>query len=159
KTGQKHKIISTKSASDAVKQFVQFIESKDRSASSIIIDFSIYACDKELIFRDSYRHLVAVQLLLKREHIIAAYYKEINKIMEKNILIKSFDSNLTVELPPICPTAEENNEIFINKEQIGISTIKSLTKLLITLIPDLTTGDNPVLYQNDIIKIKLSGDG
>ncbi|RHZ44882.1 hypothetical protein Glove_707g110 [Diversispora epigaea] len=38
------------------------------------------------------------------------------------------------------------------------SLIRSLIELLITLIPDLTEGNNPVLYNNNIIKIKLGGD-
>ncbi|CAG8658866.1 23873_t:CDS:2 [Cetraspora pellucida] len=41
---------------------IKFTESKDRSAS---IDSIIYACDKGLISRDSYRHLAAVQPLLE----------------------------------------------------------------------------------------------
>jgi hypothetical protein len=110
--------------------------------------------------------LAAVQPSLEREYCVAARKKIINEIMENKIPIKNFNTNPASEFST---TLEENNsnvyldesnkEIFISKDQMGNGSIRSLIALLITLIPDLTEGDNPILHKNDTIKIKLGGDG
>ncbi|RHZ86777.1 hypothetical protein Glove_46g51 [Diversispora epigaea] len=126
------------------------------------------ACDESLISRDGYRQLAAVQPSLEREYRIAAQKKKMNKIMENKIPIKNFHINSTNSTNEFSTILKENNlntfldeneEVFINSDQIGNGSVRSLIGLLITLIPDLTEGDNPILQNNDIIKIKLGGDG
>ncbi|RHZ81840.1 hypothetical protein Glove_117g379 [Diversispora epigaea] len=88
--------------------------------------------------------------------------------MENKIPIKNFHINSTNSTNEFSTILKENNlntfldeneEVFINSDQIGNGSVRSLIGLLITLIPDLTEGDNPILQNNDIIKIKLGGDG
>ena len=145
---------------------IKFSDFNNKLESQIHLDSIIYACDNSLISRDGYRQLAAVQPSLEREWHFAARKKEINLIMENKIPIKNFNINSTNEFPTI---QKENNsnihldenikEIIINKDQMGNGSIRSLVGLLITLIPDLTEGNNPVLHNNNIIKIKLGGDG
>ncbi|CAG8515164.1 15091_t:CDS:2, partial [Cetraspora pellucida] len=92
---------------------------------------------------------------------IVAQCKEINEIIERQILIKSFNinSNGEIEILSIYSIInEDDNEIFINKTQLENGATRLLTTLLTILISDLTMGNNPVLSKNNIIKIKLSGD-
>ncbi|CAG8770524.1 3094_t:CDS:1, partial [Dentiscutata heterogama] len=76
------------------------------------LDSTIYAYDKGLISRESYRNLVAIQPLLEREHTIAIWQKEINKIMEEIISIKEFNIKFTSII-------NNYEEILINEAQIG----------------------------------------
>ncbi|RHZ80139.1 hypothetical protein Glove_139g11 [Diversispora epigaea] len=140
----------------------QFINLKFSNSynESTYFDSILCACDETLISRDGYRKLAAVQPSMKREYLIAARKKEINNIMENKIPIKNFNINPTNELlvENIC-SDENSEEVFINKAQIGNGATRSLIGLLITLLPDLTEGDNPILHKDDVIKIKLGGDG
>ncbi|RHZ88040.1 hypothetical protein Glove_26g269 [Diversispora epigaea] len=109
---------------------INFSNFNNELKSDIYLDSILCACDESLISRDGYRQLAAVQLSLERE----------------------YQNNLNTFL-------DENEEVFINSDQIGNGSVRSLIGLLITLISDLTEGNNPILQNNDIIKIKLSGDG
>ncbi|RHZ77857.1 hypothetical protein Glove_170g32 [Diversispora epigaea] len=115
-----------------------------------------------------YQQLLAVQPSLEKEWYLAIQKKEINLIIKNKISIKNFNINSINEFFIIQENNENNSTIYlneniekiiINKDQIENGSIKSLIGLLITLIPDLTEGNNPILYNNKKIKIKLSGDG
>jgi len=82
------------------------------------------------------------------------------KIPIKNFNINPINEFSIIQENNLAIYLNENIEkIIINKDQIGNGSIRFLIGLLITLIPDLTEGNNPVLYNNNIIKIKLGGDG
>jgi hypothetical protein len=139
---------------------IKFSNSNNKLESQIQLDSLIYVCDNNFISRDSYRQLAAIQPSLEREWKLAARKKEINLIMVNKIPIKNFNINPTNKSLVNQNNLDENfEEMIINKEQIGNGSVRSLVGLLVTLIPDLTEGDNPILHYNDIIKIKLGGDG
>ncbi|CAG8560698.1 7568_t:CDS:2 [Cetraspora pellucida] len=99
---------------------VKFTESNNELASLTHLDSYIYACNRGLISQDSYRYLAAIQSSLECEHIISARRKKINKIMQEKIPIKSFNINSISEFSFII---EENEDIYINKTQIGNGAI------------------------------------
>ncbi|RHZ68915.1 hypothetical protein Glove_292g103 [Diversispora epigaea] len=147
---------------------IKFSNSNNKLESQIQLDSIIHVCDNNLISREKYRQLSAVQPSLEREWHLAVRKKKINLIMENKIPIKNFNINPINKFSIIQENNENNSTIYlneniekiiINKDQMGNGLIRSLIGLLITLIPDLTEGNNPVLYNNNIIKIKLGGDG
>ncbi|CAG8738157.1 2569_t:CDS:2, partial [Cetraspora pellucida] len=100
------------------------------------LDSIVYACDDALISRDSLRRLAAVIPEINREYLISQRRIEINNIMSNKIPINLFTLN--------------------NFENGVYRTIKSILTILVSY---LVTSEPPVLAFNDIIKIKIGGDG
>ncbi|CAG8519374.1 23319_t:CDS:2 [Gigaspora margarita] len=104
--------------------------------SSEHLDPIVYACEDSLISRDSLRRLAAVIPEMNREYLISQRRIEINNIMSQKISINVFTIN--------------------HADNGAYRTIKSILSII---VPYLVSSKPPILVPNNVIRLKLGGDG
>ena len=129
----------------------------------IKIDAIVRACDESLLSRDGYRRLTAVETSLTREHLIANRRIEITNFMNKNIRIRTFNidknDNLYDDLDIMERSNESDNNVIVDKAEIGNGVYRSIYTILQTLIPIWKQSSSTIINLGDTLKLKLGGDG
>ncbi|CAG8458217.1 8629_t:CDS:2 [Funneliformis mosseae] len=96
-------------------------------------DTIIRVCDESLLARDEYQQLATVKISLTCEYLIANHRIEITNLINEDIKIGTFNidknENLSNNLE------EFDNDIIVNKKEIGNDAYKSIYTMLQTLIP------------------------
>jgi len=129
-------------------------------ATQIRLDAIVRVCDEAFLGRDGYRHLAAVIPTLFREYLVADRRNEINKLINAQINIGTFNINKEIDDQfDINNDYTEINNILVDDLEIGNGAFRSIFSLLKTLILIWKTGENPVIIPGDTLYIKLGGDG
>ncbi|CAG8837125.1 26646_t:CDS:1, partial [Racocetra persica] len=118
----------------------------------------VRVCDKALISRDRYQKLAAVDPNIVREYLIKQRHKEIDNHMEQYLPILLFNIDQPLEVKKSNDNSSFDKIITINN-QTENAVYRSITSLLMVLVPVLTTSDLIFLYPGDKINIKIGGDG
>ena len=166
---QDHKLLSTtninnntflKTATfDIIGESVKFDFCSSQNENKIR-DSIVRACDENLISRDGYRRLAAVNPDIEREYAIEDRRAFIEKKMNDIIPIYTFDIETSVDSDIDCNNTQEDIEnIEFNDNEIGNCVHRSIISLLYILVPILLTSNPHVLNYGDTINLKLGGDG
>jgi hypothetical protein len=131
----------------------------DFTTNQIRLDAVVRACDEALLGRDGYRHLAAVVPTLFREYLVSNRRNEINKIIDAQIHIETFNVDQEIHYDQSNNVNEHTSDILIDDCEIGNGAFRSLLTLLKTLIPIWKAGENPIIIPGDTLYIKLGGDG
>jgi hypothetical protein len=166
---QDHRLLSTANTNNTVLKTVTFdiidepVKLDFRSdQNQQICDSIIRVCDENLISRDGYRRLAAVNPDMEREYAIEDRRAFIEKQMNDVIPIHTFD----IEAPSIDETNNETyntqedvENIEFNDNEVGNCVYRSILSLLHILVPILSTSNPCILNYGDTINLKLGGDG
>jgi len=131
----------------------------DFTTNQTRLDAVVRACDEALLGRDGYRYLAAVVPTLFREYLVSNRRNEINKIINAQIYIETFNVDQEIHYDQSNNVNEYTSGILIDDCEIGNGAFRSLLALLKTLIPIWKAGENPIIIPGDTLYIKLGGDG
>lgn len=134
----------------------------DSTTNQTRLDAVVRACDEALLGRDGYRHLAAVVPTLFREYLVANRRNEINKIINAQICVETFNVDQEIhdyQLNINDNINEHTDNILVDDGEIGNGAFRSLLVLLKALIPIWKAGENPTIIPGDTLYIKLGGDG
>ncbi|RIB17717.1 hypothetical protein C2G38_2186582 [Gigaspora rosea] len=123
------------------------------------INAFVKVIDQNLISRDAYRELSALEPDLPREHNISDAKKRINKEMNEKILIfildiKNVSITATNEVSHIDDEEVEKEML----KYVGKAGYRKITDILLFIIPGLVE-QNVLNINNPVIHIRISGDG
>ena len=114
----------------------------DFTTNQIKLDAVVHACDESLLGREGYRHLAAVVPTLFCKYLVSNWRNEINKIIDAQIHIETFNVNQEIHYDQSNNINEYTSDILIDDCEIGNDAFRSLLALLKTLIP---IWENPII--------------